>query len=446
MSSVRRVGYAVLAMQTTEFRIEEVHARVAAETEARQVLVDELACLTAHINAATARWLELALRFRDRGGAEGDDFGRWLAWRCGISTREAREYLRVAEALEKLPLTWKAFRRGELSFTKLRALTRVATEEAEQGLLELAVALTASQLERALQAFRRIRAEQAADSHELEYVDYYWAEDGALVLRARLASEDGSRLLQALEEAREQVKGRRKTDREPNAFESHRPLDVEALVQVAESALNGQGDSAAPQPARLVVHIDAAALTADGSGQCQLEHGPTISPETARRLGCDGEHITSIEAEAIPLSVGRRRRTVPPSMRRLVEARDHGTCRWPGCDQQRYLAAHHRRHWAHGGETRLDNLILLCWQHHRLVHEGGYTIEDNNDGQLRFRNRAGILHPTIPRSPPGDPEDLIAQNVEAGLTITHATNRNGDGDPMDLYDAICTVAHAFRHY
>jgi hypothetical protein len=433
-------------MQTTEFRIEDIHAQVAAETQARQVLVEELACLTAHINAATARWLELALQFRRRGGAAGDDFGRWLAWRCGISTREAREYLRVADALEELPLTSEAFRRGELSFSKLRALTRVATAASEQSLLALAVALTATQLERALQAFRRIRAAQAADSHKLEYVDYHWAEDGALVLRARLASEDGSRLLQALEQARQQVKAQHKAHPTTSAFESRRPLDVEALVLVAENALGGSDDGEGSQPARLVVHIDAAALTTDASGQCQLEHGPAISPETARRLGCDGEHVTRIEAEGIPLSVGRRRRTVPPAMRRLVEARDHSACRWPGCDQQRYLAAHHRTHWAHGGETRLDNLVLLCWHHHRLVHEGGYTIEDGNDGQLRFRNRSGILHPTIPRSFPGDPEDLIAKNVEAGLTITHATNRNGDGAPMDLEQTICALAHAFRHY
>jgi len=76
------------------------------------------------------------------------------------------------------------------------------------------------------------------------------------------------------------------------------------------------------------------------------------------------------------VAAGAARRTVPPRLRRLLQARDHDRCRWPGCDNRRHLAAHHRTHWAHGGETSLDNLILLCWQHHRLVHEGGYTIDD----------------------------------------------------------------------
>ena len=137
-------------------------------------LEDELAVLSAHLNAATARWLELAGEFRGKGGAAGDDFAAWLAFRCGISGREAREYVRVGEALEQLPAIGNAFRRGELTFTKVRALTRVATPASEEGLLELASSLTASQLERALRAYRRVTSAEARESHELEYVDYYW--------------------------------------------------------------------------------------------------------------------------------------------------------------------------------------------------------------------------------------------------------------------------------
>ena len=182
------------------------------------------------------------------------------------------------------------------------------------------------------------------------------------------------------------------------------------------------------------MHVDAATLTSDAPGVCELDAGPLIAPETARRLGCDTDRITVIEQDGLPVSVGRKRRTVPPTLRRLLEARDPG-CQWPGCDRQRHLAAHHRRHWAQGGDTSLDNLVLLCHQHHRLVHEGGYTIEpDPAAGRLRYRNRHGLLHPTIPTHPPPRRTDaLIAENQRAGRRIDRHTNQNGDGgEPMQL--------------
>jgi hypothetical protein len=133
----------------------------------RESIEQELAALSAHLNAATARLLELAVEFRRQGGADWDDFGCWLAFRCGITVREARELVRVAEALQALPVTRAAFERGELSLTKLRALTRVANPRNEAGLVELAAALTASQLERALRAYRRVSLQQADATHEL---------------------------------------------------------------------------------------------------------------------------------------------------------------------------------------------------------------------------------------------------------------------------------------
>jgi hypothetical protein len=178
-------------METTF--MERVREGVAAREAATEQRVDELASLSAHLSAATARWLELVWEMNEQG--DSSDLLRFLAWRCGITGREAREFLRVAEALQQLPLTRAAFGRGELTFTKVRTLTRVATEASEEGLLELAGALTASQLERALRAYRRVAAEDAAAAQELEYVDYFFADDGSLFLRARLAAEDGTLLI-----------------------------------------------------------------------------------------------------------------------------------------------------------------------------------------------------------------------------------------------------------
>ena len=435
-----------LAMETTWTPTE---AETTSQTER---LEDELATLTAHISAATARWLELVSAV-EREGSLADDLARWLAFRCGIATREAREYVRVAEALQELPSIRAAFSRGELTFTKVRALTRVATAASEESLLELAGALTASQLERALRAFRRISAEEAGETHALEYLDYHWAEDGSLYLRARLPAEDGTLLVRALEAARERVRERRREEQAPTQeaapsgeetarrFEPPRSAQVKALVELARASL-ASPEERPSEHARLVVHVDAAALAADRPGRSELEDGPVVSVETARRLGCDAESVTMIERDGLPVSVGRRRRTVPPGLRRLLEARDDGTCSWPGCEKRRYLDAHHRRHWAQGGETSLENLVLLCSHHHRLVHEGGYTIEGDPVGGLRFRNRYGVLCPGLSRPPPGSADELVARNHGAGLLIDAGTNRNGYGDALDLALAVAAVGHA----
>jgi hypothetical protein len=438
-----------------------VQEGMAAQEEAF-ALEDELATLAAHVNAATCRWLELVAAFLGKGTLVEGDAARWLAFRCGLPLREARECLRVAEALEDLPAIQEAFARGQLTFAKVRALTRVATAASEEGLLELAFALSASQLERALRAYRRIAAEEARETHELEYVDYHWGEDGSLYLRARLAAEDGTLVVKALEAARERLRERRHEERRATegasegtgagvehgpsaeqaarAFEATRSPSVEALVELARSAVTSPDESAAGH-ARLVVHVDARALEADGAGRSELEHGPVVSCETARRLGCDAETVAQVERDGISLSVGRARRSVPPRLRRALEARDDGSCRWPGCENRRHLDAHHRTHWARGGETSLENLVLLCWHHHRLVHEGGYTIEDDPAGGLRFRNRHGALCPGVSRPPPGSAEALVQENARRGLAIDDQTLRAGGCDPLDLGLAVAAIEH-----
>jgi hypothetical protein len=420
-------------------------------------LEDELATLAAHLNAAGCRFLERLAAFLETGTLVEGEAARWVAFRFGLSAREAREQVRVAEALGELPAIRAAFARGELTFAKVRALTRVATPASEERLLELACALSASQLERALRAFRRVAAEEARETHELEYVDYHFAEDGSLYLRARLAAEDGTLVVKALEAARERVSQRRRAERaqakESEAattvnvggpappFEPPRSPSVEALVELAEASLASAAEGG--ERARLVVHVDAAALEADRAGRCELADGPALSPETARRLGCDAETLTSIERAGVPLSVGRARRSVPPALRRALEARDDGTCRFPGCERRRHLQAHHRVHWARGGETSLDNLVLLCFHHHRLVHEGGYTLEDDGAGGLRFRNRHGVLHPGVSRPPPrGSADALQAENARLGLALDEHTLRTGGGDPLDLGLAVGAVADA----
>jgi len=281
-------------------------------TTTLQGLESELAQEQAHINAAVARWLGLLAEYDDRSDVGGDRFERWVAWRFGISYWEAAELVRLARALRELPHIRDAFARGELTYTKVRALTRVATPSCEERLLSLASVLTAPQLDRALRVYQRVSTAQARRQHELEYVNYYWDDDGSLVLHARLASEDGTVLVRALNAARERIRERRRGDRpsttgqgdatparaKPRRFEPPRSRTVEALLDLAHRSLAaGPGsEQASTQRPRLVVRVDAATITNDAKpGRCALDDGPVISPETARRLGCDATTVTATQ-------------------------------------------------------------------------------------------------------------------------------------------------------
>jgi hypothetical protein len=159
---------------------------------------------------------------------------------------------------------------------------------------------------------------------------------------------------------------------------------------------------------QVVVHVDGATLSGDAADQgdtaadrrCELEHGVPLAAETVRRLACDAAIVPMLERRGKPLSVGRKTRSIPPALRRALVARDQG-CRFPGCTARRFVDAHHIEHWAHGGRTSLANLVQLCHHHHRLVHEGGYSIGGRGAHELTFHRPDGRRIPSCPAAPPG---------------------------------------------
>jgi hypothetical protein len=382
-------------------------------------LEEELAGLAAHIYAGTCRWLELVAEVDRRNKLVDCTCAQWLAWRCGLTPRTAREHVRIARSLGGLPAIRAAFARGQISFAKVRALTRIADPVNEESLLELALELTAAQLERALRAYRRVTTEEAGAVQAAAYLDWYWDEDGSLVVRGRLAPEDGAVLLQALEAGHAALR--------PRGSAEPRPTGADALAAVAEHALSGREQSGGDRH-QVVVHVDEAAL-ADTEGGCELAEGPALAAETARRLACDASVVELKERGCEPLSVGRKTRSIPPALRRALRRRDRG-CRFPGCENHRFVDAHHIEHWARGGETSLDNLVLLCRIHHRLVHEGGYLVERLPAGKLRFRYPWGEPLPDAPRPLPGSLDGLFECN--GGPAVGADSYRSGAGDRMDL--------------
>ncbi|MCJ7825642.1 MAG: HNH endonuclease, partial [Anaerolineales bacterium] len=148
-----------------------------------------------------------------------------------------------------------------------------------------------------------------------------------------------------------------------------------------------------------------------------------VSAETSRRIACDCSLIKLTEdQEGEILSIGRKTRAIPPSIRRALRFRDAG-CRFPGCTHTHFVDGHHIRHWADGGETSLENLVQLCRHHHRLVHEGGYACERTSDGSIEFCSPAGTeLHPHRPL--PGVP---AGRHLE---TWTQLDNPDADIDEL----------------
>jgi hypothetical protein len=390
-------------------------------------LEEELATLASHIYAGTCRWLELVGELDRRGDWADTGCGscaEWLAWRCALLPRAAREHVRVARRLPELPLVHGAFARGELSYAKVRALTRVEDAESEGELLELARVLTAAQLERAVRAYRRVTTEDANDLDADAHLTAFWDGDGSLVLRGRLAPEEGALFLRALEAARDSL-WERDTPSERGSAEP-RPTTAQALVALSEAALASDGGgSSGGDRYQVVVHVDAAALASDAEATCALEDGPAIAAETARRLACDASVVAISERNGRTVRIGRKTRTISPGVRRGLRARDRG-CRFPGCEDHRFVDAHHVRHWARGGETTLDNLVLLCRRHHRLVHEGGFGVDD----RLHFYDPWGRRIPRVWRAPPGDAAQLLRH--EHAHAIGPSTCASGTGEPMDL--------------
>ncbi len=427
-------------------------------------LGDEIAELSAHLDAATARLLELIREFDAREGWNTgfSSCAAWLSWRVGLDLGAARERVRVARALATLPRLAQALERGELSYAKVRALTRVATPETEERLLAVGRAGTACHVERIVRGWRRmdrkVEAHDEARRHKSRALHVKQDEDGMVVIHGRLTPEAGAVILQALAAAREALYQQgRSNDADPTQMDvSIEPLpfaqqQADALALLAETALHHGLDPGAPgERYQVVVHVDAAVLAnPDAPGQSVLEDGPHVSAETSQRLACDASRMaTQHDPDGRLVEVSARTRTIPPALRRALQHRDHG-CRFPGC-HGRFTQGHHIRHWAQGGPTTLSNLTLLCHRHHRAVHEEGYQVERQPNGELRFLRPDGRLLPEVPSvsGVPGDPAGALRQRHDAqGNVLGARTAMSGwQGERLDVGYAI-DVLHpwAMRH-
>jgi hypothetical protein len=433
--------------------------------------------LVGHLNSANYRLLSLLAEFDRRKGwsdSATQSCAHWLNWKCGINIGAAREKVRVAHALALLPGISAAMERGELSYSKVRAITRIADAATEELLLSIALHGTANHVETTVRCFRRAQQTQElsreARQQAARRVTCMYDDDGSLIVKASLPAETGALFVKALDavadaafrEQRASASRNPGVSAETSGAAGDHPAPGEeptfgarradALVRIAESFLaHGAKVLAAGERHHIVVHVDAETLRDGCSGRCEHEDGPSMAVETARRLGCDASVVAVMEGKnGEPLNVGRKTRTIPPAIRRALLARDKDGCRFPGCPNKHYVDGHHIKHWANGGETRLSNLVLLCRFHHRQVHEGGVEVQVLDDSALRFVVNGRSFVSTVPASyatsecrrpseevTRGNWSQLAADLSRSGITITPGTAvTRWRGERMDYGTAV----------
>jgi hypothetical protein len=382
-------------------------------------LEGEIINLSQQLNITEYEFLVLIREFDIRQGWKAwlfNNCAEWLNFKCGMSLGTAREKVRVAMALYDLPQCSAAFKAGDLSYSKARALSRCANPRNEGELLGYSLRATAAQVEthchQLRNAERRQSTTDANQVHNARYLRRFVHDDGSITLSAQLPKETGDLVMKALEIAAAALQsGAAKsanadtdtntgatTDATTDAKKISSPADADAffrqqadaLVHLAQAFLTGgESRSSTADHYQVMVHVDESALRDDG-GKSDLPI------ETVRRIACDASLVTVVEDEAgNPLSAGRKTRVVSPPMKRALLGRDK-CCRFPGCSHDKWLDAHHVMHWADGGDTSMDNTLLLCSTHHRLLHEGGFTIQKNFAGEWYFRNGDGKALPQYP--------------------------------------------------
>ncbi len=464
-------------------------------------LGDQIAEMSAHIDAALHRLLTAIREFDIAAGwhVQGAlSCAHWLSWRVGWDLRTARERVRVARKLAELPLIDEQLRLGAMSYSQARAISRVATAEKEAVWVAYAKRMPASHLDTLCRSYQNVQAYDQARGAEVAVqvaaqrtVTRRSLDNGMVKFEIVLPSDEAAIVWAALNAAIDSASAE-PTPAEPSQTESSpfaqtpaaptpadpplsklsptEPTPAEPTTATKPPTLKAptaadrgrhhanafmnmihehvRGNRPQRTPIEIIITVPLAGLkgSAEPSDLAMMADGEVIAAATARRLCCDaGVVVAHVDAQGVPLSVGRKTRTISTAIKRALLLRDR-TCRFPGCTHSRYVDGHHIEHWANGGETALTNLMLLCSAHHTLLHEGGFRVEANSVGGWDFfdsRNRLIDMQPgrtTLSATPNnvGPQRGLAAlHNAHAALAITANTNASKwSGEPIDYATCI----------
>ena len=410
-------------------------------------LETDLECWSADMSAAEARWLVWLGEYDHRGGWKHwgvQTAGHWVSWRCGISLHAAQEKVRVAKALRDLPRLTAAFCEGRLSFSKVRAVTRVATPHDEDMWLRVATSATAAELERIVAGQRRIDPRDATDAWHQRAVTKRSLGDGRTRIQIDVPDDAAEIVWAAIDLRSEAIiddtinQTGVDTDVErprPSAVIAERggrpALRADAILAITTDAVEAAPDRADRDRNHGLGHLTLVAeldhnpadLTGEPIDLAVTLNGKRMASPVSERWMCD-IHTTAIAESADGTCVGEtaRARTPNRAMRRRLMRRAGGHCEAPGCDASHRLHAHHIVHWSRGGPTEEHNLVMLCEFHHHLVHEGGWSIDgDPADGVQLIRPADNGPTESAPRGeqPASSPNRITDTHRRHGFRPKH---------------------------
>ncbi|NMO02345.1 DUF222 domain-containing protein [Gordonia sp. TBRC 11910] len=439
------------------------------DTEPAVLSDDELSSrvigYASQIAALTSRFLDHIAEFDVRKiwvGAGIYSTAHWLSWFTGLALRTAQDYVRVARVLQTLPILHDRLATGRLSYSKVRAITRVHDIEArEEELARFAESASAGQIEKLVKSLRTIdRGARGRNAAIDSRCTWKWDADGTLVIAGRLNPVDGARLLAGLVRAeyeRTRVEGDpdlpRPVDEAAGTVESgdgegdvaggvgiadddptsvrrdlwrHVPSNIApALVGMADLAIDALDMPEMAPGAEILVHEiaeesddlrddDASEVASeDATREARLDDGPALDDNQRDEMRC-GATVRNIghhrSRRGPTLWWGKKRRVPNAALVRVVTMRDR-SCRHPGCGRTRFLHMHHVKFWSQGGTTDPDNLLLLCSEHHRALHNGAFSIEALGLQQFRFYDASGRVLLDAPQihAPGGwEPDERVA--------------------------------------
>ena len=351
-----------------------------------ELLELEVCRSAAQLAADQARWLRMVAEL-DRREAwwqwECRSMAHWLSWKCALSLRAGREHVRVARALEQLPVVAAGFDAGILSYSKVRSLTRlVMMPELETELVELAKTATASQLDEITSGYLRVQKYAGRDRNEVNHAKRRLStrvdDHGMGTLTLQVPAEVLSKIIAVVDLIS-------KEPAEAGVTMSQRRADAAVRIFAAVA----EPDETLPTGATIVIRSESEVL--DNRSAAPRVKGIAISHAAYERLRCSA--TIAYERFRDDGSIERTRTTdaIPRRVRRAVTNRDCGQCRWPGCDSRYRVEVHHVEWRSQGGSHDLTNLASLCEVHHHAVHDRHWTISGNANQTLTFTAPQGHI-------------------------------------------------------
>jgi hypothetical protein len=315
----------------------------------------------------------------------------WMRINCHMTQPAAANRVAVGQQLPRMPESAQAVQTGEIGFAHMTVMARTAIAVGaafdETALVEKARQLSpgkfyyrCSQYQHSVQP--EVYALDQAEQAEKNRLRLNTAEDGSLLISGVLDPVNGAAVRGALEPLA------RRTGK--NDYREREQRLADSLVEILTHGDNHQVQLQVTSSIETLLNLT-------GAPGADMEFSLPVSSKTVERWACDCSVTRVLMQDSLVIDVGRTKRVISPPMKRALRARD-GHCVWPGCERPAsWSAGHHVMHWIHGGPTDLENLVLLCFRHHRMVHEGNWQIAKTDDG--RIMTIAPLATFGLPRGP-----------------------------------------------